>query len=79
MSTLKEYMRDNDKYVSEVAGEINKIVEDYENGDITESMQRELVSDAIELAKVRAEASTLDTKIKIEKLIDLAKLVAKLV
>ena len=76
--SIKDFLADNDKHAAKVATDIDAIFEDHRAGRIDESMRNELLKDAIELAKVESEASLLDTKIKIEKIIEIAKLAAKL-
>ena len=76
---IKKFLADNDKFIADVAKEISTINEEYATGRISSGMHKELIKDAIELAQVNAEAQTLETKIKLERLIDFAKLVAKLV
>lgn len=75
---LEEFINIDDKYVASVATEIDSIYDDYINGRLDEELFRELVQDAIELAQVRREAQSLDTKIKLQKLIDVVKVLAKL-
>jgi hypothetical protein len=76
---IKKFLADNDKFVADVAKEISVINEDYATGKISSGMHKELIKDAIELARVKSASQTLETKIKLEKLIDFAKLVAKLI
>lgn len=76
---LKEFINGDDKYVASVAQEIDVVYDDYIAGRIDKDMLQELVNDSIELAKVRSEAQALDTKVKLEKLFEIAKVIASLV
>lgn len=73
---FRSLINDDDKYVASVAADVAQLEDDYRTGAITEDMFKELVNDALELAKTRAEASSLDTKIKIEKLADIVRQIA---
>jgi hypothetical protein len=73
---LKPFIDSDDKYVATVAADLAQIDDDFRSGAINEKMYKELVTDALELAKVRAEASSLDTKIKIEKVADIIRQIA---
>jgi len=75
---LELFLDDPEEYVSGVAVIIKGIEDDYLAAKIDKDMRTELLTDAIELAESRHYADMLDTKIKIEKLIDLVKIAAKL-
>ena len=76
---LKEFLVDSDHYVAEVAHEVEGVMYDYETGAINEAMKKELLNDVLELAQVNAQAESLDTKIKVEKLVDVVKVIAGLI
>ena len=74
---LKVFLDDNDEYIATLANEIEVIHMDYRNGAIDEDMHKELIADVMELAETKEYADMLETKIKVEKLIDFLKVVAK--
>jgi len=76
---LQEFAVDEDKHIAMVAGEIQTLNASYEAGNIDEDTHKELIQDALELAQVGEAAELLETKVKIEKLIDFAKMVAKFI
>jgi hypothetical protein len=73
------YINGDDLDVSSVAADIAQLDDDYRSGAITKEMYQELVNDALELAKIRAEAKSLDTKIKMESLVDIVRQIAGIV
>jgi len=62
---IKEFLHDEDHYVSEVAHEVEGIMYDFETGAIDEEMRNELLTDCLELAKTKSEMDSLETKTKI--------------
>ena len=70
-SLLEELITDDDSAVALLANDVQIITTAFNNGRLTESERNELLEDIVELAKVDAKAQQLESKIKMEQIIDL--------
>lgn len=76
---LKEFLSGDKETLKTVAHEINVIVEAHEAGEIGEDDKEELLLDVAELSRVETTAEVLETKIKVEKALQLLSKLVKMV
>lgn len=76
---LKEFLTSDTETLKTVAHEINVIVEAHEAGEINDDDRDELLLDVSEFARVETTAELLETKIRVEKALQLLSKLVKMV
>jgi len=69
---LDQYIKENNEYTSRVAEDIKSVLIEFKNGNIDAATAKELIDDAIEVAIVDDLAESLDIKIKIKEIANIA-------